>query len=127
MQQTRFIEHRGKKILLLDFSQMRDPVAILREIAAARDFIAQLPVRKDVRTLTDVTGSRYNTEVLQALKELAAHNAPWVEAAAVVTDSGLHKIGILAVATFSRRKLQAFSNRDEAKDWLLRQTSASAA
>lgn len=67
MQQTRFIEHPGKKILLLDFSQMRDPVAIL------------------------------------------------------------HEIGILAVATFSRRKLQAFSNRDEAKDWLLRRTSASAA
>lgn len=127
MERTRFIEHRGQEILLLDFSQMRDHAAILREIASARQFIGHLPAGKKVRTLTDVTGSMYNAEVLNALKELAAHNTPWVEAAAVVTISGLHRVGILAVATFSRRKLQAFTAREDAKDWLVGQKSTQVA
>lgn len=118
MERTRFIEHKGKQILLLDYSQMRDPAEILAEIESSRALIAALPQRKELRTLTNVTGSLYNAEVLNALKSLAAHNAPWVEAAAVVTTSGLHRIGILAVATFSRRKLQAFGDMAAAKEWL---------
>jgi hypothetical protein len=127
MERTRFIEHKGKPILLLDYSDLRDPATILQEIENSKRIIAALPQRKELRTLTNVIGSMYNTEVLNALKELAAHNRPWVAAAAVVTTSGLHRIGILAVATFSRRKLQAFGDLAHAKEWLADQRAESAA
>lgn len=121
MQRTRFIEHAGQRLILLDFSQITDPVQSQREIAIAKEFFAALPREKTQRTLTDVTGSRYNADVVAALKDLAAHNEPYVAAAAVVTTSGLHRVAIMAVSTFSRRTLQAFESRAQALDWLVGQ------
>lgn len=119
MSRTRFIEHRGQRIVLLDFSGLgANPAEALRHIAEAREFIGRLPPDGSARTLTDALGARYNSEILQAMKELAAHNKPYVDRAAVVTDSGLHRIGILAVATFSGRSLRGFADRDSALDWL---------
>jgi hypothetical protein len=44
-----------------------------------------------------------------------------VVAAAVVTTSGLHRIGLMAVATFSGRTLKGFESRAEALEWLAEQ------
>jgi hypothetical protein len=127
MERTGFVQHQGQPILLFDFTGMRDPAQILAEIAKAREFVARQPLRKELLTLSDVTNSRYNADVMTAMKELAAHNAPYVAAGAVVTTSGIHKVAIMAVSTFSRRKLQAFGTRQEAMEWLVAQGRAASA
>jgi hypothetical protein len=119
MSRTSIIQHDGQPVVLLDFAGFSNPADTLHHIEEARDLIARLPRDGTALTLTDVRGSRYNVEVLQALKELAAHNKPFVAKAAVATSSGLHRVAIMAVATFSGRALRAFSTREAALDWLV--------
>ncbi len=123
MERTRFIEHHGKRILLLDYSGIRDPAEALREIAASRAVVARQP-HGSVLTLTHVQGARYNTEVVQALKELATHNQPFVRAAAVVGLSGLQRAVYRTIQLFTRRALQPFDDLEAAKDWLVEQAGA---
>ena len=120
MERTRFVEHRGKRILLLDYSGMREPQEAIAEIRHSMSVVAQQPPRS-LRVLTNVRDARYNTAVLQALKELAAHNEPFVKASAIVGMSGLHRIAYQAVLLFSRRKIHAFDSEPEALDWLVAQ------
>lgn len=121
IERTRFIEHAGQRILLLDYSHLSDTAKLLQEMEKSRNFIVALPREKTLRTLTDATATLYNKEVLAALKEQAAPHEPYVAAAAVVTTSGLHRVAIMAVSTFTRRKFQAFETREGAMNWLAAQ------
>lgn len=120
MERTRFIEHRGERILLFDYSDLTDAAEAIAEVEKSKRVVAQ-QAPGSLRTLVYVTGSRFNSEIIQALKEMAAHNKPYVRAGAVVGMSGLHRIVYQAVMMFSKRKLQTFDGLDEAKDWLVEQ------
>jgi hypothetical protein len=122
MERTRFIEHRGKKILLLDYSGIKDPAAALREIEASKAEVVKHPP-KSLRVLTDTTDAHYDSAVVQALKELAAHDEPYVIASAVVGVSGLKKVVLTGVNLFSRRKITMFNTRPEALEWLVQQST----
>lgn len=120
MERTRFIEHKGTQILLLDYSGMRDPDQAVREVRRSMEFVARQP-RDSLRVMTHVRDARYNAAVLQALKELAAHNAPYVRASAVVGMGGLHRIAYQAIILFSKRNIKTFDGEAEALDWLATQ------
>lgn len=120
MERTRFIEHRGTRILLLDYTGLT-PQTALPAIAESRALIASLPQDGSLLTCTDVTGATYDQRVIDALKELSTHNRPFVRAAAVVVESGLKRALLSLVALFARRKLHAVATRDEALDWLAEQ------
>lgn len=119
-ERVRFIEHRGVPILLIDFSGLQKTEEILREIGVARALVAAQPPAS-LRTLTHVRGARYTPPVMDALKELTAHNKPYVKAAAVVGMEGLHRVLFRAVIVFSRRNIEAFDTLDRARDWLASQ------
>lgn len=117
---VRFIEHRGVRMLLIDFSSLQQTEEILREVEIAREVVAgQRPA--SLRTLTHVKGARYTPPVMEALKQLTVHNKPYVTAAAVVGMEGLHRVLFRAVVLFSRRNIEAFDTLDEARDWLASQ------
>lgn len=118
MERTRFIEHGGSRILLLDFTDLTPQTAV-PVIAEAREVVARQPRDGSLLTCTDVTGASYDQAVIDALKELSTHNKPWVRAAAVVVESGLKRALVSLVALFARRKLQAHPTR--ALNWLARQ------
>ena len=117
---TRLILHRGRQIMLLDYSDILDTAEALDEIQKSKVVIAQQPPGS-LLTLTYVRGSRYTAPVIDAMKELVAHNKPYVKAAAVVGMNTLHRIIYRAVVAFSRRNIQVFDDLDEAKDWLVAQ------
>lgn len=117
---TRMIEHKGTPIMLLDYSDIMDTAQALAEIEKTKALIAQHPPAS-VRTLTYVRGSRYTAAVIDAMKELVAHNRPYVKAAAVVGMNTLHRIIYRAVITFSRRNIEVFEDLEQAKDWLVSQ------
>lgn len=121
MERTRFIDHRGTRILLLDYSGVRDPDESVREFQHSMRVVAAQP-RGSLRILTRVQEARYNAAVLQAVKEMARHNEPYVLASAVVGMSGLHRIAYQAVILFSKRKIKTFDRDEEALDWLAEQT-----
>ncbi|HSU15447.1 STAS/SEC14 domain-containing protein [Longimicrobium sp.] len=120
MERTRFIDHGGHRILLLDYSNIRHPQEAVDAIHHSMREVAKHPPGS-LRVLTNVRDARYNAAVLQALKELAAHNAPYVKASAIVGMSGLHRIAYQAVILFSRRKIQTFDTQEQALDWLAQQ------
>ncbi|MDA8099007.1 MAG: hypothetical protein M0042_05220 [Nitrospiraceae bacterium] len=119
MERVKFIEHKGRRILHLDFTHARtdEVLAIIRE---AKTVIAAQPPQS-VRTLTDVTEIKFNTETADAMKQFVAHNKPFVTAAAVVGITGLKQIIYNAVVKFSGRNLVAFDSAGPAKDWLAAQ------
>jgi hypothetical protein len=120
MERTRFIDHKGKQILLLDYAGIRDPEEAVRQIQVSKRFVAGQP-KGSLRVMTLVREARYNAAVLQGMKELAAHNAPYVKASAVVGMSGLHRIAYQAVILFSKRNIKTFDNEADALDWLATQ------
>jgi hypothetical protein len=120
MERTRFEDHQGKRILLLDYSAMTDPVVAMEAIRRSMAVVAAQP-RDSLLVLTDVSDSRYNAAVLQGLKELAAHNAPYVRASAVVGITGLRRIAYQAIVVFSKRTIRTCDTRDEARAWLVTQ------
>ncbi len=113
------MEHKGKRILHLDFSGTK-PDEILQIIAQAKTAIAAQPPQS-VLTLTDVTGSSFDSKVSDAMKEFVTHNKPYVVAGAVVGIHGLKQIIFNAVLKFSGRHLAAFDTIPDAKDWLVKQ------
>lgn len=114
---TTFVEHRGKQICLLDFHGINDTDSALAAIAEARRLIGTQP-EKSVRALVYVAGSSFNSEIVAALKDLAAHNKPYVIASAIVGMERLHRVVLTAVATVTRRRFATFTNLELAKDWL---------
>jgi hypothetical protein len=121
MDRTRWIDHKGTRILHFDYSGIRDPDEALTAIRHSISVAQQQPP-KSIRVMTSVRDARYNAAVLQALKELASRNEPFVKASAVVGMGGLHRIAYQAVILFSRRKIQTFDTEEQALDWLVQQT-----
>lgn len=120
MERTHFIEHRGRRILVLDYSGIRDPAEGLREIEKSRAMVARQPPGS-LLVLTYVKDARYNTEVVQALKEMVVHNRPYVKASAVVGLSGIQRAVYQTLLLFSKRVIRTFDDLEEAKDWLVAQ------
>jgi len=119
MDRVQFIQHKGKKILHLNFADCT-PDEVLQVIEISKAAIrTQSP--QSVHTLTDVTNTAFNSKVSEAMKEFVIHNKPYVIAAAVVGVTGLKQIIYNAIMRFSGRKLTAFDTLAEAKDWLAAQ------
>lgn len=116
MERVQFIQHRGKKILHLNFADCKSD-EVLTVIDQAKAAI-KTQAEKSVFILTDVTNTAFNTKVSDAMKEFVMHNKPYVVASAVVGVTGLKKIIYNAVMKFSGRTLTAFDGIPEAKDWL---------
>lgn len=118
-QRVRFIEHRGQRILFIDFSELRAD-DILREMGTARDIIRSQPPNS-VRALTDVRKAQYSPPVMDAMKEFTAGNAPFVRHSAVAGMERVHRVLYRAVLLFSRRSIEVFESLDQARDWLASQ------
>ena len=120
-QRTRFIEHAGRSLLLMDFSNLWRVDEKAAAIDEARRFVGSQPKGRRLLVLVNVADSAFDDRILTKLKELAVHDEPWVLASAVVGLRGLQKVVHQIVSTFSGRKLAAFDSLEEAKNWLVEQ------
>lgn len=121
MVRTEFIEHKGVRIAFLNFAHVESTELALAAIEEAAQVVQAEPF-KSVRTLTHVAGSRFNGEVLEAVKRLAVNNRPYVLAGAIVGLSGLQKVVYTTVMRFSKRNIPVFGDIEAAKDWLISQS-----
>lgn len=119
-QRVRFMEHRGQRMLYIDFSGLQAADDILREMDVAREIIRAQPPNS-LRTLSNVTKARYTPPVMDALKEFTAGNKPYVRHAAVFGMERVHRVLYRAVLLFSRRSMEVFEEMDAARDWLAKQ------
>jgi hypothetical protein len=115
------LQRNGRQIVLLDLTNVRNPADGLQRIATAKAWFAQQKPDGSLRVCSDATGSRYDAAILDALKDLAAHNVPYVGVAAVVVPTTVHRVAMNVASLFSKRKFTAFSTREPALDWLAEQ------
>ncbi|HET9752848.1 MAG TPA: hypothetical protein VFP52_07795 [Myxococcales bacterium] len=104
--------------MLQDFSGLSGPSQALAAIAEAREFMERQP-RGGMLVLTDVSGTTFNQEVVDAIRELAEHHKPWVKASALVGLTPLMRIIYRAVVALTRREIRVCETRDEAVAYLL--------
>jgi hypothetical protein len=119
MGKVQFIEHKGKKILHLDFSGCKS-VELEAIVQEAKRVIGTQP-HGSVRTLTDVTDTEMSKDTSTIVKDLTTFNKPYVVAAAVVGVTGLKKVIYNAIVALSGRNMSTFNTIAEAKDWLATQ------
>jgi hypothetical protein len=115
------IERNGRQIVLLDLTNVTNPDDGVQRIARAKAWFAQQTPDGSLRVCSDATGSRYDQAILEALKDLASHNVPYVGVAAVVVPTAVHRVAMNVASLFSKRRFTAFSTRDPALDWLAAQ------
>ena len=111
-----FIEHKGKRILRLDYTGLT-PSEILAFMREAQQVIAAEP-KRSVRLLS-IAPRHVTSEVIGALKGFAAHNAPFVVASAIVGATSFQKAAImLTISGQGRLDVEAFDDEEPAKEWL---------
>ena len=115
------IQRKGREIVLLDLTNVTDPEVGVRKIAAAKAWFARQTPDRSLRVCSDATGSRYDARILEALKDLATHNVPYVGVAAAVVPTALHRVALNVASLFSKRRFTAFSTREPALNWLAEQ------
>jgi hypothetical protein len=117
----RFINHQGKQILFVDFSNC--PANQVEKIArAAPDHIMVKP-RGSVLVLTDCTGAAFDRDALRTMKESAVFNKPFVKKSALIGTENFPREFFEELKSFSRRELRIFKNREEALAWLVEESA----
>jgi hypothetical protein len=123
MERSRFVEHRGKRILVLDYTNLGTDLDQLRtEIERSKVVIGSQPPGS-VLTMTDVRGSRISPGAVKAMQELVKFNAPYVKWSAVVVGlTGVYLTAFRAMQALSRRKnMKSFTDSADAQEWLVSQ------
>jgi hypothetical protein len=117
---VRRLRKADHSIILIDVSSMLFGDEFKETLRMAGSMIRSEP-EGSVLTLFDATDAHYSSDSLSLLKEFAAANKPYVKASAVVGMTGLKKIALQAVATFSGRVFKVHSTREKAIKWLSEQ------
>ena len=100
LEPIRFIDHEGKKILLVDFSNC--PANEVEEIArAVPDYITVQP-RGSVLVLTDFTAAVFDRDAVRAVKETAVFDKPYVKKSALIGTEDLPASFYDELKSFSR-------------------------
>jgi hypothetical protein len=113
----RFMEHRGKKILLADISHCT-PREVETLALLVPSYVTSEP-RGSVLLLADFTGAEFDRIAIDRLKEAAVFDRPHLKRSAWVGIEKLPKVFYEHIKNFSQRDLPAFKTREEAMDWLV--------
>ncbi len=114
---AQWMSHKGKRILLIDFSASGIN-EIRNTIALAKPLIVKEPPTS-ILCLVDTTGSKFDLQISKAMQEFSAHNTPYMKMTALVGVEGLQKVIYFGVLTFTKRtNIEMKNGHAEALDWL---------
>ena len=115
----RWIEHKEKPILYIDYSNFLSSDETIKTILEVNDFIKKLGNYK-LLILIDVRNSYTNEKmVIDALKNNALIIKPYVKKAAVVGVTKEQEIILTVVNMFSGLGIKPFDTIENANDWLI--------
>jgi hypothetical protein len=119
-ERARFIEHKGKKIFVLDFSNCQPSEMLALVDECARQVRSQ--PKKSIYTVTIATGAKFDFDVVNKLKQLTSENEPYVIKSAVVGMTGMQQVVLMIVSNFSNRKFELFDSVEKAKEFFASET-----
>jgi hypothetical protein len=111
-----FVGHRGKQILLLDYSHANahEMQLLLEQV---RITVAQ-HARESLLTLADFTGATVDRAVATRIKEVLTLDRPFVKKSAWVGTESVPHAFMESFQTFSQRQFATFKTREEAMEYL---------
>ena len=112
-----FFEHKGRQILLADFSHAKAPQMQLL-LEHVRITVAQ-HARESVLILADYTGAIVDHAVATKIKEVLTLDRPFVKKTAWVGTENIPHAFLENFHNFSQREIVTFNTREEAMDWLV--------
>ena len=118
-QRVDFVNHKGKRILLIDFTHLGSGEHT-PHVERIRSLVSKEP-KNSMLTLIDASGMLLDIKAVQALKNLANDDKPYVRASAVVGIGGPLGLLLDGVEKFSGRTFKRFDSREQAMDWLASQ------
>ncbi len=117
MDRIRFVTHRERQILLLDFSG-----CTAEEMAAMADDVPEVVTREPLHSvllLADYSDAQFTRESVEHVKIAAVFDRPHLKRAAWVLTENLPKALYDSIRTFSAREIPTFTTREEALDYLV--------
>ena len=124
MERVRFITHKGKQVLLLDYHGLHDEAEALAMVEERKRLVTSQP-KSSVLTVADIGGARLSKAVLSKVKEANVYDLPYVRRAALVGVDAKQKLKVEAVETFSHHHHELFATLAEALDWLVSEEKTS--
>ena len=120
-ERLRKVTHRGCSVLFTDYSGFNTWEEWHALIEAERKLMPHEPLGS-VRAIAVFTGSRFSTQVFDALRKLAVANKPYMKTSALVGMSSLQRATFLkGIEQTSSRAFGLFDSVEEALDWLVEQ------
>ncbi len=116
VERIRYVEHRGKRILLADVSACTEE-QLLECIRSVPQYVTKQP-KHSVLLLGDFTNTLFTKDTIEQLKIAAVFDRPHVAKAAWVLSDNLHKVLLDSIRAFSAREIAVFATREEALDYL---------
>ena len=116
-ERLRYIEHKGKRILLADLTACTHE-QLLDCIRAVPEYVTSQP-EHSVLVLGDFTGTHFTKDAIEQLKIAAVFDRPHLAKAAWVLSDNLNKVLLDSIRTFSAREIPVFATREEALDYLV--------
>ena len=113
------INHKGKEILLIDFSHC-EPKQILVMLEEIQRIVAQ-HARGSMLTLADMSGAHLDRASVTRMKEVLVRDRPFVKRSAWVGVDSIPKVYYENIKSFTQRDITLFSNREAAMDWLVKE------
>jgi hypothetical protein len=114
-----FIEHKGKQILLLDYSHAKATEMLLL-LVSVQGIVAKQG-RESVLILADFEGAEIDHAVAMRIKEVLTLDRPFVKKSAWVGAEHIPHAFMENFHTFSQREIVTFKTREEAMDWLVKE------
>ena len=115
----RFIEHKGKQILLVDVSHC-GAVEVEKISRLVPSFLASEP-KGSVLLLGDFTGAEVTKQTAERLKQDTVFDRPYLKRSAWVGTDAIPHALFENIKSFSRRELPTFKTREEAMEWLVKE------
>jgi len=116
MANLHWVTHKGKKVLLLDFTQ-RAGVAMEQLAREVQQVITAQP-RASVLVLADFTGAKFSDDASQQIATAAAANRPHVLRTAWVGAEDFPEAWFNRIRAYSQRDIRRFATREEALEFL---------
>jgi hypothetical protein len=121
---VRFIEYKGKEVLLIELMQGRrlprpSPAEQIKELAKlVLDSVTREP-HGSILLLADFTGAQLDKKAVEILKPILVLDRPYLKRSAWVGTENIPKTLYEHLKSFSRRDLPTFKTRKEAFEWLV--------
>jgi hypothetical protein len=121
---VQWVEHKGERILLCDYSNIQDEEDFVRTVVETESEVLKQAPGTLILMLIDVSGSRITSKATRRARELAAaareRGIP-SSPTAIVGVSGPAQQAVVAAMQFLRPDLRTAESVAAAKDWLVSQ------